>query len=529
MILEKQNIPKVRITSDSDLNDLYSAETNRDLASTILDYHDGNDIQHIKVKMAERYASEITRTENSATGEPTYNSVKTKESQVAAIKNNLYEVVTKGMTRKIATNVARLFENSTFKYVTNGLPDPEFTAVMSEARKDGSFNLRASRMDEISVVTGSSAMLVQVLNNKLNYQPMAQDKIWIVFGNAIKTGARYSAVDILNIEDALTVIIQLDKDSYVAYFGRSDVYPNGRMVKYKASAWHKAPSLTPDAKDKEAQAIAASAEDYEIDGVIYNPLTYWQDKSEDYSSPEYPVITWQGSPAGVGNCILPTQTSLYESSKEIDLSASRTSMSANKAARGAWFFTSTDGATNEPTSFDEGVKTLEEGQSALVLSVPAGNIKTADTINNSNANYLSDQWGIPAYLLAVGENTTVPSAVALLELNRPAVMMQNKRAAINEESVDRLFDIEVALVSIETAKEVAADTEQIWEVSSLEVLQTKTELLNELKIEKDMGLIDNTGILLRLSNGLTTKEQAEEFLATIKPAPVSTVNRLGIV
>ena len=515
-ILKENTSALTRIFID-DLDGQYQESANRDESSIMMDYHDGNDIQHIKEKMAEMYATEITTVENTK-GELVQHQVKSKPAQKAAIQNNLFEIVARGMIRKIPNNVAVLAENSEFEFTNNGSVDDTFTIDIEEARQSGDFGLMWSRLDDISVVCGSAVELLQVNNGVFQYQPMTSDKAHVVFGNKIEVDEEVFPVNQLNVDHAQCVIIQMDEDKYAAYFGRSTKYPNGRFVQYESTNWSSIPDVDPNNND---------IDEYYVGDEIYNPLTYLQDTTKDFTTPEYPIITWQGTTQGIGKELLPTNTGLYESSREIDLTCSRVSMAANKGARGGWFFTNEGGVSpNQPSSLDEGISKLEAGQSVLVLTVPAANIAEAGKINDANTKYLADSWSIPSYLMSVDGSVTLPSGAALLKANEPLVKFIKKRKDINNSQMERLFQIEKALASIETGSSVGENVEQVWTLKPAEVLKTDLEKLTEAKLKQELKITDEAHTLAEV-DGITV-EQAQEQIDTLVVTPVAnnTANRV---
>jgi hypothetical protein len=378
-----------------------------------------------------------------------------------------------------------------------------------------------SRLDEISVVVGSSVMLIQVNNGDYQYQPITPDKVWVIFGEQIETNEELIPVDKLKLDHAQCVIIQMDEKKYAAYFGRSDMYETGRFVQYEASSPFSIPAVG-----------SQDINEYMIGEEIYNPLTYQQDSAGDYTTPEYPIATWQGTTQGIGTELLPVQTNLYEIAKEIDLSSSRVAMSANKAARGAWFFTNEGGASpNQPASLDEGIAKLEAGQSVMVLSVPAANIGEATKVIDDLTVYLADQYSVPTYMLKVGDRSlvsgnTMPSGAALLELNKPQVKFEHMRRDINSTSMDRIFQIEKALAGIENGTPVGTDIEQIWTLRPASILKTDLEKLAEAKLELEMELTDRAHVLSE-KKGITVEEAQEELDAlVIAPVASTTANRV---
>lgn len=525
-MLKKEIGPKTRISIDK-LIDGFDWSNARENVSDAIDYHDGNDRYHVKVRMAEMFATEIVKGEDEK-GEPKEFQRRTKQAQKVAIENDLFEVVVRGISGKITGLIASLAENSELKYTKNGAEDEEATEDIAAARQAASFGLKLSRVDELSVLNGVCGMLIQVSGANFRYEPIPADKIFIVFGNKIVEGEdlesdEYRAVNKLDIEDALAVIIQLDDSDFVAYFGRSDEYPEGRMVKYSASEWHKVPSVGED----------DDAEDYFDGDTVANPLTVLQDETGDYTTPEYPVVLWYGSQKGVGKEILPVSNRLYETSKEIDLTASRTMFAANVGARGSWFYLNEAGASpSQPQSFAEGVNVLKSGQSAVVLTVPSGNIAEAESVNNNAASYFADTYGVPTYMSGILQNVSIPSGAALMEANRPLNMTINKRYEINRSGMDKIWDIERSLATIENGQDMYPETEQTWNVEEVQIFETANQKLTDAKLAKELGIVDNAEILIDIDPTVETREQAEEKISTLvvaAPAPVAntTAQRLG--
>lgn len=513
-ILEINTDPISRVYVN-DPESQFEEQPDRDLATTMMDYHDGNDVKHIKQKMAERFATEITVTENDQ-GEKLYNQVKTKQAQLSAIKNDLFEIDVRGICRKITNNVATLSENSIFEYT-----DEQFQEDIAESRERGDFGMMFGRLDEISVMVGSSVMLVQICNNDYQYQPITPDKVWIVYGEEIVVNDKTVPVDPFNIEHAQSVTIQLDDEQFATYIGRCDKHPNGRFVKYESKEWHN----IPDIGDNDTDDYMLGDDEY---SEVANPLTVLQDDTGDYTTPEYPIITWQGTTQGIGKYLLPVQTSTYEMCKEIDLSSSRASMSANKNARGFIAYTNEGGVlANQGATDDEGVQNLSPGQSVMILTVPAGNIQVANDTINMRIKSLADSWSVPQYNLAI-DTATVPSGTALMETNRPQIKFQNKRKDINDGQIQRLFEIEKALAGIETGSEVGSDVEQVWLLKPADIFKTDLEIINETKELLALGLIDKANALVRIE-GMTT-EEAQEFIDSLVITPVAntTANRLSI-
>lgn len=515
--LEKKNSPKTRV-SVSDIEGAWEPQKGRDKVSRGIEYHDGDDRYQTLEAMCERYAVEVKKEMNGKGEIETY-VAKTVTAKKAAIKNNLYEVVNLGLTRKISSLVASLVDTSKWTYTKDGKPADDDAESITEEREEGSFDLRLSRVDELSVLTGCSAMLTQVLGGKYNYQPIPLDRVWVVFGETVQQDEDERPVDTLNLEDAQVVIIQLAEEEFVAYFGRSDVYEQGRCVKYESENWAAIPDVNDD-----------TADDYRDDsGEVANPLTMWQDDQSDWSTPEYPIIIWQGTSNGVGKTIMPVMLNLVDASREIDLSASRTSMSANKGARGAWLLTSSAGSQGGVTPpIDEGMAALKEGQSAVVLTVPSGNIETASKVNQDAAAYLSDSIGVPAYQISVDQGANFPSGAALIEAQKPLNAMRQKRYKLNRAEMAKQFEIEKALAGIETGDPVAVDVKQNWVVAPIDVQKTDLEILEEEEKRIAMKISDKVNAIVATNRNVESREDAEAYLEQLEPEVVAVAPTNGL-
>lgn len=500
----------------SKLSDAWTEQRGREDVTEALDYHDGNDIEHIEKKMAERFATELVKEKDPITGAEKVYVRKTLAAQKAAIRHGLLETVVYGMTRKVTGVVATLMENSEFSFIRDEEVDEEFKKDITKDRQDGSFDLKLGRIDEMSVLTGSAAGLVQVLGGKFDYPPIAADKIWMLFNDTIIQDDEERPTNKLEIEDAVCVIVQVDVEKFAAYYGRSAKHPDGRFVTYEGTTWE----AIPDGD------VVSDGDHTNDDGTMSNPLTVWQNTNKDYSTPEYPIFTWYGSPQSVGKDIMPISLSLYDVSKEIDLSASRTLMSANKNARGMIFFTNDAGASpNQPDSFDEGVNMLGAGQGALVLTVPSSNIDTAQKVNADVAANLANSYAVPPYHMPQSMGAIqVPSGTALFELNRPLNQQRQRRYKLNQSGMDRVFRIETALASIENGSTVSEGVVQRWSVLPPELHKQDIDLLNELKLKKELGTVDAAQIVVESNDDVEDREEAEKYLADLVPvvAPVPT-------
>ena len=488
--------------------------------STMVDYLDGNYKQHIAAGLIRRYAHRITKNPDAVTidnGSPD-DQVYYSELQLgpkAAIEAGLFEILGTEYYQKISRHAASLSSDIEFEFVTEGGADAdEFGTELLAARDAAGFRQRLGRCDEIAVATGSACMHVQVLGGKFVYTPVPANMVWFAYANGVVEDDEDRAVDMLNIEEASVVVVQLDSgenNTYVAYFPRSDMYPRGRMVKYEAKRWQDIPSPWDGRNAVEATDNA---------GEIANPLTVLQDDSGDYTRPEVPVIPWIGTIKGIGTSIIPVDSALYNTCVELDMSLSRAFTSLNKSATGNLIFTTEKGASPVwADNLGEGVNMLKPGQSAIMLNLPPAGGEALLTGVEKGGAMIGDSYGVPDYLLAVGDSVNVPSGAALMELNQPAAKMRRKRADINTGNMDRLFKVEVSLAAIDNEDpSFGAGIEQKWIVKDMSYVKTDEQRLNEAKLAKELKLKGQRELIRDYVEGMenASDEQIDAYIADLK-------------
>jgi hypothetical protein len=256
-----------------------------------------------------------------------------------------------------------------------------------------------------------------------------------------------------------------------------------------------------------------------IGDEIANPLTVQQDESGDPTQPEIPVAIWRGSSNGIGSELMPVDSALYEQAKEIDLGMSRIMNAGLKADRGSWVVERAQGAPplrSQP--MDEGINALEPDQSLSVVSVPSSNVAEGREVVEAAAQYVASANGVPSYEVSVGTKQQIPSGVALLEMAKPANNLRQTRWTINRDNMDRIFEIEKALASMENGTETGAGVDQVWEVGPFQISETEMERLQILKELKGMGIKDNADILIEIDESVDSREDAERVLSELTPA-----------
>jgi hypothetical protein len=493
-----------------------SVVTGDSIVDTIVNYIDGGQRLEVQRLYGTRYCRRITKDKDGNT----YSADPTPATQ-AAVDANLFEIIVLETMNKIIREVADLNTDTEYAYASeDGEELDEFAADMQQARADGDYLLKLGRVDELSVATGSSGMLIQVLGSKLDYQPLASSQIKIVFADQIMDGDTWRPTNTLDIEEASIVVVELSESKnnakdrvFVAIFPRSEMYPKGRMVKYEGTDW----AAIPNVGHADANDHMDSAEE------VANPLTVLQNDSKDWTRPEIPVVLWRGTTNGIGKELLPTSEVLFQQDKEINLSACRALTAGIKSATGVIVLnTEVGGSPVMPDQVAEGITQLKAGQSLNILSVPAINADRLMASIESIIAFLSESFGVPNYKLTINNNLAAMSGEALIQLNRTEMEMRQRRADINRGNVDRIFNIEMALAAIDNDDQTFGNRiKQAWIVGSEGVIKSDLVVIEETERLKAVKAIDERGVVRALIPEFTdaTDEAIDEYLDGFKEEP----------
>jgi hypothetical protein len=493
--------------------------------STAVTYLNGGHMQLIRRAMAERFATIVERVKDPDSGKVTSHILRSKPAADAAIQLGLMETVSTYIMQRITRERSTLFSYGA-KYEYD--PASEALAVgLSELRDASRHNLTCQRMDWVACGVGSSALLIQQLGARLNYQQIDPDKIWVAFAETI-TDAQSGVVrptDRLHLDDASAVVIQLvgsdgaGRCKYVAYFGASEEYPRGRMVAYTATMWHEIPS-------------AVHGGDYLADdGEIANPLTLWRQMRNDATIPEYPVICWSGDGI-ISTTVLPVSLGLWDQSRELDVSLSRVLMAGLKGARGVFeIHREAGGSTTLPENADEGVVLTEQGISIKTHSGNAPSVDAALRVIDAIASHTAAAHGVPGYKVSISTQAVVPSGAALALMNQPALQERDRRINLNRSQALRMFRIETSLISAANGTPIAAGVTERWNPEP--VPQIRDEMQERLIAEKDLALgVESVAGIAQELRGLDSLDAARNYVAEVaaeatkqptatQPAPVA--------
>ncbi len=484
------------------------------LVSEMIETLDGRGRPYILEKMAARYAQEIQLGTHPLSGEANQRfSVRTNEAKRKAIQAGLLEVSSLYLYQRIVRERATLWTEG--QIYTYGDAADGFADDLQEARAEAGDSLAMARVDSLSVGCGSAAVLIQVLGSRLNYQPIRRDSIWVAFAPSITDDEIERPVDTLRLDDATCVVVRLgasddgDTSRFAAWFGRSEVYPNGRFVQYATDDWSDIPDVWSDGVLSEYWLDNEQA-------VVANPLTVYADDHTGGAGPEYPIVTWLCDTSGYGGSLLPVQTDLYQQSKEFDLGASRVLLSALKSARGAFVLTKETGASSIVADvLDEGVVELNHGQGLQTMGHPASNSRDALGVIMEQYALTASAYNVPAYRVAVSESLQVPSGVALEIINEPLMRDRRARIELNRKNTARKFSIERALASLENGVPYPADIVEHWEPNELQLPVDPSIQADAWQKQIALGITDVVDVAREFA-GLESREQAENYLETLR-------------
>ena len=492
--------------------------------SEMVDYYDNGATPYILRDMANRYAMKIEKTKDETGNTVSYITTKTEATKTAAIKSGMFEAAPTNLYNQIVRKTANLTNFTRFEY---GEGNEQFDADLQESRADGSRKLAIKRLDELAVLSGSSALLIQVLGAKFNYQAIPADKIWIVFNDVIQEQDSETKewsdrpVNTLSLEEATVIVVQLAEaaedtvnQTYVAYYPRSDEYENGRQVKYQTNRWYNIPA-----------EHGAGVYEYTTDGEpptkdnIANPLTLNQDEYDNPRAPEIPIALWYGSSTGYGTTIMPVDTTLFQQCREYDLANSRIMYCMLKSANGITVFQTENGANPViSTNLSEGLAHLRHGQSLSFLNVPVANsVGSHDILNSMMANTM-DAWGVNSVLAGIKQTAQFPSGTALIEANKPSSEKRQERTEINRSEMAHIYQIEMALASRENGSEVGRDIKETWIVDNIRYSKTDLELINEQTALIQAKLTDPAHAIVAVNHEIENTEEARELIDTFEIA-----------
>jgi hypothetical protein len=430
------------------------------------------------------------------------------------VDQGMLEGLTAGVGGKISRALGNLFisETQVWGYTSDGETTDqsiEAESLINLHRKNGGFWTAAVKADQLSCAINGSLLYIDIRGKYLKYHVVSPSCFHAIFHSTISDSGIDRAVDYSEIEDATAVVLRLSdrvssdvtKQQYLAIFGRSEDYPNGRYVTYHATRW----DGIPDVGDREAHDCTLP------DGTVANPLSYLAAQNPTESIPEYPIVAFDGGLTLVTNEIVSTSSSLYENCIEIDIAYSRLLKDALNAARGKDIISNPSGAPLPRTT--EGVVSLLRDQTLDIKGQPASNAQGAMSVLESAIVSIGHGYNVPGYMIVSGPATlTDTSGVALMIRTAPLVEFRRHRVALNSLSVDKIYDIERGMLRIFTGSaDFLKDIKQTWDAGKYIIPEDSMIKTERLAKAEESGYIDYVEAVKQYHNLATD----EDGMATI--------------
>jgi hypothetical protein len=473
------------------------------------------DRSQIRDAIVRRYGTRLELVKDAATG-ISYSIVK-KSGFEQRIDAGHIETVSIGFGHKVAAAIATMFSEETqnFELVagenaeTNTEPASD---LLDDMRGGGLFVESLVQADIDSIWVGCMPVFVEFGDDSLVYRPTDPGKIQVLFEASIESNGQTRSTNRLDIEDATCVVIETGMvddytHSYVAIFGRSSQYPQGRYVVFNSSG---------DGTDIPKPG-SDDTWDWLADGEVANPLSWYADAHPDEDIPEYPI-------AIIHSCLVtrdrlfPISTSLLTESLEADVAASHIRATSGDNARGTRVLTKSDEGGSQPIPKSlYGEVVLEAGQTLTQVDTDANAPKVAWDLLKEETIASGLGYSVPDFYTSSDDHTVeAASGAALIVRSRQLSKLRGRRIETNAPSVKKIFAIEKALISMmapesvdESAIALLESCEQNWDPGKNDAIETETEKVAAVKELSAMGLYD-TIEQLRIIYNLTSESEAIE-------------------
>jgi hypothetical protein len=488
--------------------DASSVENSNQLTNSALDYFEmDGDHKHVRAKMKVRGAIGIRKTPGEA-GYETY----TKQRTAEKIDSGEMEVVTSGIGTKILRALSDLFTNPTQSWTylsAEGEPLEDEVAELLAHREAGAFDTSLPQSDWISNAVGTGPLLISWSSGHLTYSPFSPACLYAKYHDFVLDNDEARGVDYKNLEDATVVVVETNsvqgedganQSQFLAFFGRSEEYPLGRMVQYTSNRWDGWPTID----DPNTGAI-----EYRIDsGEMANPLSWLASIGEGVGV-EYPIVMIDGGISVTHDRIAPVSTSLYENCLEIDVAFSRLLKDALANALGTKAIKS--GMTTHLPKTLTGAVHLLDGQDMQIHFVPNSNAQIAFEITKGQARAIAESHGVPGYMV-ISEPGAIPeSGIAMAIRTQPLMHNRDTRIRLNKTPVSKIFDIERGLYQVHTGEPLLPGVKQVWNPGRFIMPEGPLEKTTRLKAALDAGAIDYV-TFVRDSHDLATDKDAIEMI-----------------
>lgn len=455
-------------------------------------FHRQNDHAHIRRGIKDRFGMGIKRVDDP------HNKNASIETYVRSgfdiqVDSGGVEVLSMGFATRVVAALATLFTEPGQRFTLLGEGEKDLSEadeLLREHRASGGFSAAMSLVDWRSVQVGSAAVFVTYSGGGLTYQVLSPSDVRAYFGDTIVDEGVVRATDKTDVEDASIVVIRLSRVNtvawrYLAIFGRSDVYPQGRYVTFEASN----NSLTiPKVGDGDAI-------DYMIGGSVANPLSIVANQYPDQLIPEYPIAIIKGGVAESGD-LMPVSSSLYEDSVSFDVSGSHLLETSGDAARGTTVVECDEQATGKPLPRTlRGQIALVAGQKVDHIAHGAAESVAALDVHTKLETEVAAGYSVPDFMVSSKDHAIEASSGIALEVkSRPLKKQRRYRVELNTPAVRKIFAVERSLLGLFAANETGValllTCTQVWDAGELRLPENRKEMVERISTLLDKGIFD---------------------------------------
>jgi len=454
------------------------------------------------------------------------------------------EIVCLGFGHSITASLS-LFVNNNQKFSVipksgvpeTGLPDNVKKAAeyLDTLRQQSQFMSAMTRVSDQSVQLASSMVRLEFSEGKINYHVVDPGKVKVRFDGSILSDGNPRPVDTRRIDDATCVIIETgdsgeQRRTFLAIYGRSPQWPLGRYVTYESGGDGKdvpAPVLLDDQFSELATSADPVTNTQRVqdwvneNGEIANPLSWYADQNPDLNPPEYPLAVFYGGQTSVDS-LLPISTDLLDESIEFDVAASHLRSTAADAARGSLVISRGPQGTTAPLPRNlRGDVVLEMGLELKHEDHDAAASKTGWDLLSEQRVAVAMSYGVPNYRVSDEDHTVEGSSgTALAIRTAPLQDRMSDRADLNAPSVERVFEIEKALIVLHADVAPAVESalkecSQVWDPGTIQLPQDEKQIAETIKALVDSGLYD-TIEAIRVAYRLPSESDAIDMYEKLK-------------
>jgi len=475
-----------RILGETDNNGTW-VQADSVLSAKILGYSGRTtDRTQIKETILRRYGSSIRMEKDPATGIDY--EIFVKDGFDARLQAGHIETTCVSLGHKISGAIATQFSEPTQVFALAAGSEDTNTEAASELLGD----MRGERYidalvqaDHESIWVASMPIFVEFVDGVLQYRVIDPGKYQILYEETIESNEIVRPTNRCDIEDATCVVIDtgsLDDhtNTYIAIFGRSLTYPNGRYVSFRTSG-----------NGREVPAPFSSNEesiDCIIDGEIANPLSWYANQNPDLDVPEYPVgIIYSGLVRK--EQLFPVSDSLLQEALEADVAASHIRATSGDNAKGTRVFEKSEmGGTQPIPKTLMGEVVLEAGQQLKLEKADSAAPKIAWELLQESMVSTGLGYTVPDFYLSSKDHTVeAASGTALKVRSGQLGKLRERRTKLISPEIKKIFEVEKALISVNAEADESAITllescEQLWDPGEPE--STESELEKAAAVEK---------------------------------------------